>query len=133
MPAAILQIEPRLHVADVPASVAFYARILGFRVDALFPEERPTFALLSWGTDEVRLQLGGAEGQKARELPSSSTLYLRVQDALAWHERLQALVPIEWGPEVYFYHRREFAIRDPDGHLVIFSEETDDPITTRDE
>ena len=35
----------------------------------------------------------------------------------------------EWGPEVYFYHRREFAFRDPDGHWVILSEVTDDPPT----
>ena len=39
---------------------------------------------------------------------------------------------IEWGPEVYAYHRREFAFRDPDGHLVIVSEETDDPVTADD-
>jgi hypothetical protein len=39
-------------------------------------------------------------------------------------------VAIEWGPEVYDYGRREFALRDPDGYLVIFSEETDDPPTT---
>jgi len=38
-------------------------------------------------------------------------------------------VTIEWGPEVYFYQRREFAFRDPDGHLIIISEETDDPVT----
>ena len=57
------------------------------------------------------------------------TLYLDVEDALAMHEELQGRVAIEWGPEVYFYQRREFAFRDPDGHLIIISEETDDPPT----
>jgi hypothetical protein len=35
---------------------------------------------------------------------------------------------LEWGPEVYWYGR-EFAILDPEGYMVIFSEETDDPPT----
>jgi hypothetical protein len=39
-------------------------------------------------------------------------------------------VPIEWGPEVYSYGRREFAVRDPDGYLVIFTEPTDEAPTT---
>jgi hypothetical protein len=30
-------------------------------------------------------------------------------------------------PEVYHNGCREFAIRDPDGYLIIFTEETDDP------
>jgi len=42
---------------------------------------------------------------------------------------LKGRVTVEWGPEVYFYQRREFAFRDPDGHLIIISEETDDPVT----
>ena len=57
------------------------------------------------------------------------TLYFDVHDALAVLEVLKDKVTIEWGPEVYFYQRREFAFRDPDGHLVIISEETDDPVT----
>ena len=47
--------------------------------------------------------------------------------------RSQAALPIEWGPEVYWYGRREFAIRDPSGYLIIFSEATTDPPTCRDE
>jgi len=34
---------------------------------------------------------------------------------------------------VYAYGRREFAIRDPDGNLVILSEATDDPVTSPDD
>jgi hypothetical protein len=36
---------------------------------------------------------------------------------------------VEWGPEVYRYARRELAVRDPNGYLVILSEETSDPPT----
>jgi hypothetical protein len=34
-------------------------------------------------------------------------------------------------PEIYSSGRREFAIRDPDRYLIIFTEPTDEPTTTR--
>jgi hypothetical protein len=40
-------------------------------------------------------------------------------------------VATEWRPEVYWYGRREYAIWDPSGYLLSFSEETDDPPTCR--
>ncbi|HEY7287271.1 MAG TPA: VOC family protein [Vicinamibacterales bacterium] len=120
-------LEPRLHVADFTRSVAFYRDVLGFSVEATFPEDDPSFAILS--RDGVGLQIGGIDARKSREERPTCTLYFDVTDALGLHEQLKSRIPIEWGPEVYFYHRREFAIRDPDGHLVILSEETDDPVT----
>jgi catechol 2,3-dioxygenase-like lactoylglutathione lyase family enzyme len=120
-------LEPRLHIADFTRSVAFYRDVLGFEVLSTFPEEKPSFALLA--RDGVGLQIGGINTTKASANPPTVTLYFDVTDALALHERLKAQVKIEWGPDVFFYHRREFALRDPDGHLIIISEETDDPVT----
>jgi catechol 2,3-dioxygenase-like lactoylglutathione lyase family enzyme len=119
--------EPRLHVADYKRSVAFYRDVVGFEVLAEFPESRPSFALLA--RDGVGLQIGGDAAAKDPRSPSTVTLYVDVSGALELHERLKGRVTIEWGPEVYFYQRREFAFRDPDGHLIIISEETDDPVT----
>ena len=125
----ITRLEPRLHVADVQASIVFYRDVLGFTVTVTFPEESPSFAMLESG--EVGIQLGGIEATKPHAVPSNCTFYFHVKDALGWHQRLKDRVSIEWGPEVYFYQRREFAFRDPDGHLIIFSEETDDPVTCK--
>ena len=121
-------LEPRLHIADFKKSVAFYRDVLGFEVLSTFPDENPSFALLS--RDGVGLQIGGIETSKSPAHPPTVTLYFDVSDALALLEALRGKVTIEWGPEVYFYQRREFAFRDPDGHLVIISEETDDPVTS---
>jgi catechol 2,3-dioxygenase-like lactoylglutathione lyase family enzyme len=126
-----LSISPRLHIADYNRSVAFYRDVLGFTVDATFPEENPQFALMS--RDSVAIQIGGPEAKKGPSDPPTVTLYLDVEDALAMHEELQGRVAIEWGPEVFFYQRREFAFRDPDGHLIIVSEETDDAPTVSEE
>ena len=42
---------------------------------------------------------------------------------------LDGRVGVDWGPEVYTYGRREFAIRDPDLYQIVFSEETEDEAT----
>jgi uncharacterized glyoxalase superfamily protein PhnB len=74
--------------------------------------------------------LGASTPTRRPDAPPTCTLYFDADDALGMFEQLKSKVTIEWGPEVYFYHRREFAFRDPDGHLVIISEETDDPVTS---
>jgi catechol 2,3-dioxygenase-like lactoylglutathione lyase family enzyme len=125
--AQLFSISPRLHIADFARSVVFYRDVLGFTVDAVFPEERPSFALLT--RDGTGMQIGGPDAVKRDGDAPSVTLYLDVDDARAEHARLKHLVAIEWGPEVFFYQRREFAFSDPDGHLIIVSEETDDPPT----
>lgn len=120
--------EPRLSVSDLPRSLEFYCERLGFIYGAGFPDGAPTFALLT--RDGAGLQLSQAA---AGQVVGETTVWLDTEGVLDEHARLRESVTIEWGPEVYFYGRREFAVRDPDGHLIIFSEETDDPPTCAEE
>lgn len=124
-------VEPRLHVEDLSRAIDFYTRVLGFRVDTVFPDETPVFAMLS--RDGVCIQLGGLAGTRVAADRSTCTLWIDVADILEMHRAIASQVAIEWGPEVYFYHRREFGFRDPDGNLLVMSEETDDPVTCREE
>jgi catechol 2,3-dioxygenase-like lactoylglutathione lyase family enzyme len=124
---ALRRIEPRLHTADFAKALAFYRDVLGFEVLSTFPDGAPSFALL--GRDDVGLQIGGTHTTRAPSERSTCTLYVDVDDVRGLHAALTGKVAIEWGPEVFFYQRREFAIRDPDGNLIILSEETDDPPT----
>lgn len=121
--ATIKAIETRLPVTDVRASAAFFSDVLGMDVGTLWPDDMPEFAILS--CDGLRLQLGLSK----RSEVGSCTLYFDVSDAMSLHATIKNKVKIEWGPDVYFYHRREFAFRDPDGHAVIVSEVTSDPVT----
>ena len=116
-------IEARLGVADVKRSAEFYSHLLGFSVGVLWPQAAPEFAILH--RDGLRLQLG----KRGADDASSSTICLDVAGALDLHATLKDKVTIDWGPEVYFYGRREFAFKDPDGHGIIVSEVTDDPMT----
>ena len=119
----IKAIEARLAVTDVRASATFYSEVFGLDVGTLWPDDVPEFAILS--RNGVRLQLGLGDGASL----GSCTLCFDVADAMSVHAMIKNRVTIDWGPEVYFYHRREFAFRDPDGHTIIVSEVTNDPVT----
>lgn len=123
-------IETRLGVADVKRSATFYQDVLGFSIGTLWPQATPEFAIVH--RDGLRLQLGLRDTPASGASRESSTLCLDVSSALELHASIAPRVEIEWGPEVYFYHRREFAFRDPDGHMIIVSEVTDDPVTCQD-
>lgn len=124
-------IIPRLPVSNLQRTIAFYVGLLGFRIDVLWPEDEPTFCVLN--RDDVNVGFFTPDAHRGEVTIGSVELYLAVDDVRAIHEAIKDQVPIEWGPEVYFYGRREFAIRDPDGYLLIFTEPTDDPPTCGEE
>ena len=97
------------------------------QIDVLWPEDAPWFATLERDGAGVGLFVPSAEHPVSA---GYAELYIDVTDARLMHAQVKDRVAIEWGPEVYSYGRREFALRDPDGYLVIFSEETTDPPTT---
>jgi catechol 2,3-dioxygenase-like lactoylglutathione lyase family enzyme len=125
--ARLTGVTPRLPVADLARTVAFYTRLLGFQISVLWPDDRPTFAILD--RDAVSLGFFSPDAHRGVVTIGTADLYIATEDVRAMHAALAGVVPIEWGPEVYFYGRREFAVRDPDGYLLIFTEPTDDAPT----
>ena len=63
--------------------------------------------------------------------PPACNLWIDVAEIGELNSTIKEKVSVEWGPEVFFYGRREFAFKDPDGHLVTLSEVTDDPPTCK--
>jgi catechol 2,3-dioxygenase-like lactoylglutathione lyase family enzyme len=124
------RITPRLPVVDLRPAIEFYTKLLGFKLGLLWPENAPTFAILD--RDQASVQFCVAESRG--EVPvERATLCFDIDDARALHASLAGRCAVEWGPEVYWYGRREFAIRDPGGYLLIFSELTDDTPTCHEE
>jgi catechol 2,3-dioxygenase-like lactoylglutathione lyase family enzyme len=121
-------VTPRLPVADLGRTIDFYTRVLGFRVAVRWPEREPTFVILD--RDSVSLGFFTAAAHRGPVTIGTADLYLGADDVRGLHAAIKDRVPVEWGPEVYFYGRREFAVRDPDGYLLIFTEPTDDPATS---
>jgi catechol 2,3-dioxygenase-like lactoylglutathione lyase family enzyme len=122
-----LQVTPRLPVNSLRRTIAFYTEHLGFDIDVAWPDRQPTFAILRRDTTSV----GFFEPTEQQRGPVGYVeLYVEVADSDALHAFLKPRVPVEWGPEIYSYGRREFAIRDPDRYLIVFTEPTDEPPTT---
>lgn len=122
-------VHPRLPVTDLDRTIDFYTAVLGFDLHVLWPDDDPVFCMLGRGGVGLAFDVADAPRHDTADL---SGFYLRVDDALAVHDRVRDRVAVEWGPEVYDYGCREFAFRDPDGYLVIISERTDDPPTCLD-
>lgn len=115
---------PMLKVANLGNTIRFYCETLGFRVVGCWPDEQNP----AW----CKLESGGAtvmfyeESGNPRPRPSmTGVLYIGLDDLDAMHGRVKDKVEIEWGPEVYEYGMREFAIRDCNGYLVSFGQEVD--------
>jgi len=125
LPRAI-EIQPRLPVSELLLSYRFYRDVLGFLSVDDDPSESEGFAILQ--RDGIRLQLVAASSDYP---PARTTVWIQVAHCSAEHERIKGHAPIEWGPDVYWYGCREFAVLDPDGHRIIFSSATHEPPTCK--
>ena len=116
-PEQFIQGAPILLVSDVPATAAFYRKVLGFRSD---PEgESPQYTVV-W-RDNAALHL--AEGEHP---PTGVRLFFWVKDVNALYQEVLGRgvaidVPIDTRP----YGIRDFAIRDPNGVMVVLGQDWD--------
>ena len=112
-----LKSRTNIGVRDVPASIDFYARALGFEV-VVSMGEPPTFAMV--GADDAGLGLGQTDQLAVAGFVCS---YFNVEDVDALHRRCveagaKIVAPLTrqpWGND-------DFVIADPDGHQLAFGE-----------
>jgi catechol 2,3-dioxygenase-like lactoylglutathione lyase family enzyme len=118
----ILGIMPVLKVADIQRSIEWYTGVLGFQAngrfvgdgdgEGCFIQADGTELLLTTGS-----HLGGA--------PSfTGTLYFRVVGVDPLFARVSGRPEVVWPLEQQDYGTREFGIRDPDGYVLAFAEES---------
>ena len=125
---SIVRAVPVLQVADVAASIDWYASALGFRADP-FPQKPPySFAILR--RDEVEIMLQRAPGPTAptpavSPLPRAGwAIYLRLDGGglIAFADAVRRQTPVLRGPERLFYGQVEFEVADPDGYRICIGE-----------
>src|SRR4029450_3244624 len=113
---ALTRLTPMLHVADVERSLAFYRDHLGFSV--VSPEGGA----------------GGLAGGPIRRPGDPGAgwpvmFYFYPDDVESLHLALGSR-GVEVGELcVTFYRMKEFSCLDPDGHMLTFGQETDEPPT----
>lgn len=120
---------PQMKVADLARSLDFYTRVLGFRVGGTWPDEQPCWVMLDHSDVHIMLVTGLHEGPPH----FTGKLALHSDDVMAIHARVKDHARVVYGPEVYHYGMKEFAIEDPDGYMISFAQETDEPPTCPDE
>lgn len=125
---AFKAVTPNLVVADIERSRRFYCDVLGFTVKQTVPDAAPfVFVWLERGDVTVFLNdpAAVAEDVPAMAAPvfgGTATLFVTVDGVDALHAQVAAHAPLAMSLRTQFYGMREFAIHDPDGHLITFAE-----------
>ena len=117
---------PIVPVSDVAATVAFYTAVLGF--EARLVTDDDSFAVVGLNGAGIQL-LKTDDAQALRATANNISIYMPVRGLDALYERLRPkLEALPTGrvrpPFDQPYGMREFHVKDPDGCLLFFGEET---------
>jgi uncharacterized glyoxalase superfamily protein PhnB len=121
-------VTPNLLVQNVERSTAFYTNVLGFHIKQTVPEQAP-FVFVWLERDGVPVFVNDPKAVED-DLPASAhripggtaTLYFVITGIDAFHAQVQSQAKVVMPLKTQFYGMREFAIEDPDGHLLTFAE-----------
>lgn len=120
-------VTPNLVVQDIARSTAFYRDVLGFTIKTTVPEAEP-FVFVWLERDGVPVFLN--DHKAAEDFPGvtdkgfggTATLFFAVDDVGALHEQVAARATMVMALKTQFYGMREFAVADPDGHILTFAQ-----------
>ena len=118
-------------VDDMEKSTAFYREVLGFEMIMNVPEKPPyDWAMMKNGSVAVMFQTRASLSEELPEFKEKQlgggglTFYIKVYGLDALCERIGQRADIVKQPYDTFYGMREFAIRDCNGYLLVFAEES---------
>lgn len=121
-------ITPNLIVRDIAKSTAFYRDVLGFAIKQTVPESAP-FVFVWLERDGVPVFLNDLKAAAhdypdAARLPQggSATMFFVITGVDAYHAAVAPKASVVMPLKTQFYGMREFAITDPDGHIITFAE-----------
>jgi lactoylglutathione lyase len=120
-------VTPNLLVQDVERSTAFYRDVLGFSIKQTVPETAP-FVFVWLERDGVPVFLNDPKAASkdydlsGRPFGGSATLFFVVTAVDELHASVSKHVRPVMELKTQFYGMREFAVEDPDGHVLTFAE-----------
>jgi lactoylglutathione lyase len=121
-------VTPNLLVQNIERSTSFYRDVLGFQIKQTVPDTSPfVFVWLERDGVPVFLNDPKAVEEDLRSIADRSfggtvTMYFVIQGVDALHADVATKVEVVMPLKTQFYGMREFAIEDPDGHLLTFAE-----------
>jgi len=115
------QLVPALLVRDMRETLAFY-RKLGFALTGCHPNEsNATWAEVKRDSIVMQFHTEPSHGTPPEPI-CSGTFYIYPESVSALADELRGTVEFAWGPEVMDYGMREFAVQDPNGYFISFTE-----------
>ena len=125
---AFSSVTPNLIVNDVAASTRFYQDVLGFQIKQTVPDQAPhVFVWLERDGVPVFLNARHAAAEDYTDVmkrPAGGTaaLFFIVSEVDALHAAVAPRAIVIMPLKTQFYGMREFAVTDPDGHILTFAE-----------
>jgi catechol 2,3-dioxygenase-like lactoylglutathione lyase family enzyme len=116
------RVLPCLLVSDMRRSLTFYLQTLRFVQTGYYPiEAEPIRTEVRRDGVAIILYTDPIHGQ---DQPPKFTgaLYMFPESIDKVADELRGKLSFAWGPEDTEFDTREFAIRDPDGHTLVFAE-----------
>jgi lactoylglutathione lyase len=121
-------VTPNLLVRDIDRSTAFYRDVLGFKVKETVPAAAP-FVFVWLERDGVPVFLNDPKaveadygGAASRPAGGTATMFFIVTDVDGFHDAVAPHAKVVMELKTQFYGLREFAVEDPDGHILTFAE-----------
>ena len=127
--ARLEQAAPVLQVQDVALSMRWYSDVLGLE-GWTFPKTPPyDFALLSRDGVELMFQKRAAREQPERvNVGWAVYIHLKGGDLLEVASQIKAKTKLLTDPTRMPYRDVEFSVEDPDGHVIVLSEQLPDDV-----
>jgi len=118
-----IRITPFMHVDDVPAAVAFFTGLCGFKAWVVTPD----YAYVQRETAAIRiLRASQSAGEEVPPGNRRFLYYIDVEDIAAivaeLKPKLDAANIHTHGPVDQAYGQREFMVTAPDGNLLVFGQ-----------
>lgn len=120
---------PNLLVRDIDASTRFYRDVLGFAVHVTVPDTAP-FVFVWLMRDDVGVFLNDPN-EVAKDFPDvaarhpggTCTMFFIIEGVDDYYEQVRRKVKVMMPIKTQFYGMREFAVEDPDGHIITFAQQ----------
>lgn len=121
-------VTPNLVVRNIAASLVFYRDVLGFTINMSVPDA-PPHVFVGLERDGVPVFLNDVRAA-AQDFPAmastppggTATMFFIVTDVDALHALVAPKASVVMPLKTQFYGMREFAVTDPDGHVITFAQ-----------
>jgi uncharacterized glyoxalase superfamily protein PhnB len=121
-------VTPNLLVRDVKKSTEFYRDVLGFTMGETVPDKEP-FVFVWMKRDQVSVFLNDIKAAvddypPAASMPQGGTaaMFFIIDNVDDYHAKVAPKAKVIMPLKTQFYGLREFAVTDPDGHIITFAE-----------